>query len=46
MDYYDEMDESVPMFYIGQHETKRTLDISAELLQHGKDLGVRNLGPL
>ncbi|CBX92914.1 similar to protein arginine N-methyltransferase [Plenodomus lingam JN3] len=39
MDYSDSMDESTPVFYIGQHERKRTLDISAELAQHAQDLG-------
>ena len=28
------------IFYIGQHETKRALSVSPELLQHGQDLGV------
>lgn len=28
------------MFYIGQHETKRTLPVSPELLHHAQDLGV------
>ncbi|PSN73335.1 arginine N-methyltransferas-like protein [Corynespora cassiicola Philippines] len=27
------------MFYIGQHETKRTLPVSPELLHHAQDLG-------
>ncbi|KAF1347249.1 arginine N-methyltransferas-like protein [Lizonia empirigonia] len=36
--YADGM-ESLPVFYIGQHESKRVLDISAELVQHAQDLG-------
>lgn len=40
MDYSDGMTGSTPMFYIGQHEPKRTLDASAELIQHAQDLGV------
>ena len=39
-DYADDMD-SRPVFYIGQHESKRALDVSAELVQHAQDLGVR-----
>lgn len=41
MDYSDDADNVVPTFYIGQHESKRTLDVSAELVQHAQDLGVR-----
>jgi hypothetical protein len=41
MSYSDAMDELVPTFYIGQHETRRSLDISSELVQHAQDLGVR-----
>lgn len=37
------MDDSAAVFYIGQHEKKRTLDVSAELLQHAQDLGVNSL---
>ena len=37
--YADDM-ESLPVFYIGQHESKRALDVSAELVQHAQDLGV------
>jgi protein arginine N-methyltransferase 5 len=39
MSYSDAMDESVPLFYIGQHETRRSLDVSGELVQHAQDLG-------
>ncbi|KAH9865869.1 hypothetical protein J1614_009456 [Plenodomus biglobosus] len=40
MDYSEGgMDESTPIFYIGQHERKRTLDVSSELVQHAQDLG-------
>ena len=38
MSYSDDMD-SLPVFYIGQHESKRALDVSAELVQHAQDLG-------
>lgn len=38
--YADDM-ESLPVFYIGQHESKRALNVSAELVQHAQDLGVR-----
>jgi protein arginine N-methyltransferase 5 len=40
MDYSEGMDESFPVFYIGQHESKRTLHVSPELVQHAQDLGV------
>jgi hypothetical protein len=39
MSYADDMD-ALPVFYIGQHESKRALDVSAELVQHAQDLGV------
>ncbi|CAN9256702.1 unnamed protein product [Alternaria alternata] len=39
MDYSEGMDESFPVFYIGQHESKRTLHVSPELVQHAQDLG-------
>jgi hypothetical protein len=35
-----EYGDSLPVFYIGQHESKRALDVSAELVQHAQDLGV------
>ena len=41
MSYADDMD-TLPVFYIGQHESKRALDVSAELVQHAQDLGVRS----
>lgn len=40
MDYSDGMGDSAPQFYVGQHEARRTLDVSPELVQHGQDLGV------
>jgi type II protein arginine methyltransferase len=40
MDYSDGTDDAATVFYIGQHETKRALDVSAELIQHAQDLGV------
>lgn len=40
MDYSEGMDESAAMFYIGQHESKRGLDVSPELVNHAQDLGV------
>jgi len=40
MEDVDAMDDAPPVFYIGQHERKRTLDVSAELVQHAQDLGV------
>ncbi|KAF2018564.1 arginine N-methyltransferas-like protein [Aaosphaeria arxii CBS 175.79] len=33
------MDDSMPIFYIGQHETKRALPVSDELANHAQDLG-------
>ncbi|KAF1837240.1 protein arginine N-methyltransferase HSL7 [Decorospora gaudefroyi] len=39
MDYSEGLDESAPVFYIGQHESKRELDVSSELVQHAQDLG-------
>ena len=38
------MDDSAAVFYVGQHETKRRLDVSPELVQHAQDLGVGVLG--
>lgn len=32
--------EVLPMFYVGEHETKRPLPVSAELVHHAHDLGV------
>lgn len=40
MDYSEGMDDSAAIFYIGQHESKRSLDVSPELVQHAQDLGV------
>jgi hypothetical protein len=40
MNYSDGNDESAPVFYIGQHESKRDLDVSQELVHHAQDLGV------
>ncbi|KAH6614823.1 arginine N-methyltransferas-like protein [Boeremia exigua] len=37
MSDYD--DTALPVFYIGQHESSRALDVSAELVQHAQDLG-------
>lgn len=36
---YD-MDEARPMFYIGEHASKRTLSVTTELVHHAQDLGV------
>ncbi|KAL1599469.1 hypothetical protein SLS60_007272 [Paraconiothyrium brasiliense] len=33
------MEETRPMFYIGEHETKRPLPVTAELVHHAQDLG-------
>jgi protein arginine N-methyltransferase 5 len=41
MSYSDGMEGTAPIFYVGQHETKRALDVSPELIQHAQDLGVR-----
>ncbi|KAF1923983.1 protein arginine N-methyltransferase HSL7 [Didymella exigua CBS 183.55] len=38
MSYADDTD-ALPVFYIGQHESRRALDVSAELVQHAHDLG-------
>lgn len=32
--------DSMPVFYVGHHETKRSLPVSEELMQHAYDLGV------
>jgi protein arginine N-methyltransferase 5 len=40
MSYSDGMDGTAPIFYVGHHETKRSLDVSPELVQHAQDLGV------
>lgn len=39
---YDYDEPQVPVFYIGQHESKRALGVSPELVQHAQDLGVRS----
>ncbi|KAF2120672.1 arginine N-methyltransferas-like protein [Lophiotrema nucula] len=33
------MDMSMPMFYVGQHETKRALPVSDQLVHHAQDCG-------
>jgi protein arginine N-methyltransferase 5 len=40
MDSSGPMGETMPMFYIGQHETKRALPVTDELAHHAQDLGV------
>lgn len=40
MDSPRAMGEVLPMFYVGEHETKRPLPVSTELVQHAQDLGV------
>ncbi|KAF1915300.1 PRMT5 arginine-N-methyltransferase-domain-containing protein [Ampelomyces quisqualis] len=39
MSYSDAAEPSTPVFYIGHHETRRTLAVSPELVQHAQDLG-------
>ncbi|KAF2747247.1 protein arginine N-methyltransferase HSL7 [Sporormia fimetaria CBS 119925] len=39
MDASDSMDEPMPIFYIGHHETSPSMAVSEELIQHGQDLG-------
>lgn len=34
------MEDARPVFYIGEHETKRPLPVTTELVQHAHDLGV------
>ena len=34
------MEETRPVFYIGEHETKRPLPVTTEFVQHAHDLGV------
>lgn len=34
------VDDFVPIFYIGHHETKRSLPISESLLRRAQDVGV------
>ena len=41
MDSPTDLGEAMPMFYVGQHETKRAVPVSAELIHHAQDLGVR-----
>lgn len=41
MAYSEDMDESAAVFYVGQHETKRDLKTSEELVHHAQDIGVR-----
>lgn len=40
MDSPTTMGEVMPMFYIGEHQTKRPLPVSTELVHHAQDLGV------
>lgn len=35
-----DLEDQRPLFYIGHHETKRTLNVSEELVNHAQDLGV------
>ncbi|KAF2680016.1 protein arginine N-methyltransferase HSL7 [Lentithecium fluviatile CBS 122367] len=39
MDSPTSMGEAPPMFYIGEHATKRPLPVSPELINHAQDLG-------
>jgi hypothetical protein len=32
--------EMLPLFYVGEHSSKRPLPVSAELVHHAQDLGV------
>jgi hypothetical protein len=34
------VEETRPVFYVGEHETKRPLPVTAELVHHAQDLGV------
>ena len=34
------MAETLPVWYIGEHNSKRPLPVSAELVNHTQDLGV------
>ena len=37
------VDDSVPIFYVGQHESERQLPISSQLLRQAQDFNVRVL---
>ena len=37
---YSMEEDARPVFYIGEHETKRPLPVTTELVQHAHDLGV------
>ena len=40
-------DDFMPIFYVGHHETKRSLPVSGSLLRRAQDVGVcRNFQPL
>lgn len=40
-----DLSNSPPLFYVGQHETKRTSPISSDLLQKAQERGVRPSAP-
>lgn len=35
------VDDFMPIFYVGHHETKRSLPVSESLLRRAQDVGVR-----
>jgi protein arginine N-methyltransferase 5 len=41
MDSSNTAGDVLPIFYVGQHETKRALPVTDELVHHAQDLGVR-----
>ncbi|KAF2279805.1 protein arginine N-methyltransferase HSL7 [Westerdykella ornata] len=38
-DTHSNMEDNMPILYIGHHETKRAMPVSEELVQHAQDLG-------
>jgi len=43
MDPLAAVDEYMPIFFVGQHESKRSLPISARVLRQAQDCNVSNL---
>lgn len=39
-------DDYMPIFYIGQHESKRALPVSVDVLRQAQDCNVGDLSPL
>lgn len=40
MDHPADSNDSYPVFYIGQHETKRAVPVTEDVIQYAQDLNV------